>query len=43
MRIAYYKLINANEKKDKYKIRLSGLVSSILGIKSYKRFNLDNL
>ena len=43
MRIAYYKLINGNEKKDKYKIRLSGLVSSILGIKSYKRINLDNL
>jgi len=41
MRIAYYKLIN--DKKEKYKIRLSGLVSSILGIKSYKRINLDNL
>jgi GT2 family glycosyltransferase len=43
MRIAYYKLINDNEKKEKYKIRLSGLVSSILGINSYKRTNLDNL
>ena len=43
IRIAYYKLINNSEKKEKYKIRLSGLISSILGIKSYKRTNLDNL
>lgn len=43
MRISYYKLIKNSEKKEKYKIRLSGLVSSILGIKSYKRTNLDNL
>ena len=43
IRIAYYKLINNSEKKEKYKIRLSGLITSILGIKSYKRTNLDNL
>ena len=43
IRIAYYKLINNSEKKEKYKIRLSGLISSILGIKSYKRTNLDYL
>ena len=43
MRIAYYKIINNSEKKEKYEVRLSGLVSSILGIKSYKRTNLDNL
>ena len=43
MRIAYYKIINNSENKEKYRIRLSGLVSSILGIKSYKRTNLDNL
>jgi N-acetylglucosaminyl-diphospho-decaprenol L-rhamnosyltransferase len=43
MRIVYYKIINNSEKKEKYEVRLSGLVSSILGIKSYKRTNLDNL
>ena len=37
------KLMSDEEKNKKYRIRLSGLISSILGKKSYKRINLNNL
>ena len=43
MRIIYHEVFYDNEKKEKYKIRLSGLISSILGKKSYKRINSNNL
>ena len=38
-RIAYYKVINDRKKKEKYNIRLSGLICSIMGKKSFKRVN----
>jgi len=38
-RIAYYNVINDRKKKEKYNIRLSGLISSIMGKKSFKRLN----
>jgi len=37
------KLMSDVENNKKYRIRLSGLISSILGKKSYKRVNLNNL
>ena len=37
------KLMSDEENNKKYRIRLSGLISSILGKKSYKRVNLNNL
>jgi hypothetical protein len=38
-RIAYYKVINDRKKKEKYNIRLSGLICSIMGKKSFIRVN----
>jgi N-acetylglucosaminyl-diphospho-decaprenol L-rhamnosyltransferase len=38
-RIAYYNVINDRKKKEKYNIRLSGLICSIMGKKSFKRVN----
>ena len=42
-RIFLTKLLSDEENNKKYRIRLSGLISSILGKKSYKRVNLNNL
>ena len=38
-RIILYTLIRNNEKREKYLIRFNGLLSSIKGMKSYKRIN----
>jgi N-acetylglucosaminyl-diphospho-decaprenol L-rhamnosyltransferase len=41
-KILLTKLLSDKENNKKYRIRLSGLISSILGKKSYKRINLNN-
>jgi len=41
-RIFLTKLLSDEENNKKYRIRLSGLISSILGKKSYKRIKLNN-
>lgn len=40
IRISFYSLTNSKQKKDKYLMRLSGLISSILNKKSFKRIKL---
>ena len=40
LRITYYTLTNSKQKKEKYSMRLSGLISSILNKKSLKRIKL---
>ncbi len=39
IKIIFFKIVSKNKKKKKYEIRYDGLISSIKGIKAYKRIN----
>ena len=39
IKLVLFKILSKNEKKMKYQVRCNGLISSIKGVKSYKRIN----